>query len=276
MKQFVWAWEEINEWLPIYDVVYSHLLAPENASVLEIGTWKGGWAISMAENDRSRRIVCVDPYPNLTSVREAFLNTAKTRASNQVTLLRSLTEVSKQDLRNFDVIHLDGEHSQQAVENDFKITAPLLSSRGLYIIDDIFYHSFPGVTAAAFQYIDQFDLAPFLFSEKKLYLCRKSQYQNYYSAAKSMLISVGLKFEEDQLLTGDSSSYLQRNSINGFSLLIPEIHSKPPANFLEILGIKRKSSLKSIVLFWAPPVLIFCLKKILREWIPRLMIIGQN
>jgi len=276
MKQFVWAWEEINEWLPIYDAVYSHLLAPENSSVLEIGTWKGGWAISMAENDRSRRIVCVDPYPNLGSVREAFLNTAKIRANKQVTLLNSLTEVSKKDLGNFDVIHLDGEHSQQAVETDFKITAPLLSSKGLYIIDDIFYHSFPGVTAAAFQYIDQFDLAPFLFSEKKLYLCRKSRYHDYYNSAKSMLVSIGLKFEEDQLLTGNSSSYLQRNSINGFSLLIPEMHSNPPSKFLKILGIKRKSSFKSVVFFWAPPVLIFCLKKIVRGWIPRLMKNGRS
>jgi hypothetical protein len=276
MKSFIWNWEEINEWLPIYDAVYSHMLAPSNCSVLEIGTWKGGWVISMAENDRSRKVTCVDPYPNLEIVRDSFLNTANVRAQNQVRHFETLNEVLDLDFVSFDVIHLDGEHSQQAVEDDFKKTAPLLTPEGLYIIDDIFYHSFPGVTAAAFQHIDQFELAPFLFSEKKLYLCRKSKYQDYYLKAKSMLDSIGLEYEEDQLLTGESSSYLQRNSINGFSILIPKIYAKPPAQFLRILGIKRKVSIKSIVFFWTPPVLIVCLKKIAREWIPRLIKIGTN
>ena len=172
MKNFVWRWEEINEWLPIYDAVFSNLLAPNNALVLEIGTWKGGWAISMAENDRSRKIVCVDPYPNLENIREDFLHNAEMRAQDQIVLCASLSEAIKNNFESFDVIHLDGEHSQEAVERDLKITAPMLTPEGLYIIDDIFYHSFPGVTAAAFQLIDQFDLSPFLFSEKNFIYAR--------------------------------------------------------------------------------------------------------
>jgi len=276
MKPFFWKWEEINEWLPIYDAVYSHMLAPMNASVLEIGTWKGGWAISIAENDRSRKVTCVDPYPNLENVRDSFLETANTRAQNQVRHFETLTEVFDLGFVSFDLIHLDGEHSQEAVENDLKRTAPSLTSDGLYIIDDIFYHSFPGVTAAAFQHIDQFDLAPFLFSEKKLYLCRKNQYQNYYLKARSMLEDIGLEFEEDQLLTGARSSYLQRNSINGFSILIPRTYVKPPAQFLKALGIKRQVSIKSSVFFWTPPAVVVFLKKMMRDWIPRLIKIGKN
>jgi len=270
----LWKWEEINEWLPIYDAVYSHLLAPDNSRVLEVGTWKGGWTISMAENDLSRKMTCVDPYPDLENVRVAFQNTANVRAKNRVRLFGELNKLI--DSERFDVIHLDGEHSQQAVENDIKKTAHLLAFDGLFIIDDIFYHSFPGVTAAAFQYIDKFGLAPFLFSEKKLYLCNKSQYQDYYSKARSMLEDVGLEFEEDQLLTGASSSYLQRNSINGFSILIPKTYVKPPDQFLKILGIKREVSIKSVVFFWTPPVLVVFLKIMIREWIPRIIKIVKN
>jgi hypothetical protein len=267
MKKFIWEWEEINECLPIYDAIYAHILSPNLSRMLEIGTWKGGWAISMAENDDSRQIICVDPYPNLDHIREAFLQTAKNRAPNRVVLYRDVNEALINELESFDVIHLDGEHSQSAVEHDLRLTAPLLDLKGLYIIDDIFYHSFPGVTAAAFQYIDQLDLAPFLFSEKKLYLCRKSEYQDYYSKARKMLVVLKLEFEEDQQLTGTNSSYLQRNSINNYSILIPKVYSEPPQEFLSVLSVKRKKSLKSTLLYWSPPVLTSFLKKLLRDWL---------
>ena len=267
MKKFIWEWEEINECLPIYDAVYAHILSPNPARMLEIGTWKGGWAISMAENASSRQVICVDPYPNLDHVREAFLRTAENRAPNRVVLHRELSEALRNALESFDVIHLDGEHSQSAVEHDLKLTAPFLDSKGLYIIDDIFYHSFPGVTAAAFQHIDQLDLAPFLFSEKKMYLCRKSEYQDYYSRARKMLVELKLEFEEDQQLTGTKSSYMQRNSINNYSILIPKVYLELPREFLAVLGLKRKKSVKSTLLYWSPPVLTFFLKKLLRDWL---------
>jgi len=261
LNKIVWAWEEINEWLPIYDAVYSHLLSPENSAVLEIGTWKGGWAIFMAENDRSRKIVCIDPYPNLAHIKDIFLEIAQRRAKNQIVLFERVEQALAKKFQSFDVIHLDGEHSQEAVERDLKSTAPLLNPNGLYIIDDLFYHSFPGVTAATFQFIDKLELSPFLFSEKKLYLCKKSHYEQYYTKARQMLNELELMFEEDQLLTGQTSSYLQRNSINGFSILIPKIYSSPTSEFLRNIGIKRKRSPKSIALYLAPPALVDLAKK---------------
>jgi hypothetical protein len=66
----------------------------------------------------------------------------------------------------YDVIHCDGEHSQSQVYSDLKNSLPLLKNTGLIIIDDIFYHSYPGVTAVAFDFIREYKLSPFLFTQK--------------------------------------------------------------------------------------------------------------
>ena len=215
LGEFVWKWEQINEWLPIQDAVIANSLSPSHARVLEIGTWKGGWAISMAENDRLRKIYCVDPYPNLNDVRNRFLQTVSDRAPGQIVLYPDLDSVLSEQGLVLDVIHIDGEHSQDAVYSDLTRSVSFLSPAGLLIIDDIFYHSFPGVTVAAFKAIEEFGLSPFLFTEKKLYLCHKAYYDDYYCKAKVLLDLLVLAYEEDQILTGETSSYLQRNAING-------------------------------------------------------------
>jgi precorrin-6B methylase 2 len=256
MNEFNWKWEEINEWLPIQDAALSTYLAPEGSDVLEIGTWKGGWAISMAENDRSRRIYCVDPYPNLVNVREQFLRSVDSRAKNQIRLFSTLEELRKAELKEFHVIHLDGEHTQSAVERDLQQCIPLLAKNGLLIIDDVFYHSFPGVTAAAFSALSNSELSPFMFTNKKLYVCHNSSYEEFYKRAKEALANLSIDFEEDQRITHEESSYMQSNSLNGFSLLITTDEGRVPRKFLRAIGVSRKIDFKVIGKAVLPPVLL--------------------
>lgn len=256
MNKFVWKWEEINEWLPIQDAVLSSYLAPEGSDVLEIGTWKGGWAISMAENDRNRRICCVDPYPNLDNVREQFLRNVDLRAKNQIKLFSNLEELRRSKFREFHVIHVDGEHTQSAVERDLQQSIPLLANNGLLIIDDIFYHSFPGVTAATFSALSESGLSPFMFTNRKLYVCHDSSYEEFYKSAKGLLISLSIDFEEDQRITREPSSYVQSNSINGYSLLITTDEGRIPRKFLRAIGVARKIDFKLMGKALLPPVLL--------------------
>ena len=259
---FSWHWNDMVEWLPIQDAVISHYLAPKSSSVLEVGTWKGGWAISMAENDRKRKIVCVDPYPNLHAIREQFLVNAESRAAGQIILFDTLDEALEDPNTNFDLIHIDGEHSQSALSRDLGKCVPRLSAGGILVIDDIFYHSFPGVTAATFSTLEVQELSAFLFSEKKLYVCQKEYYQDYYNKARILLISKFIPFEEDQLITGEKSSYLQSNSIHGFSLLIIPAGSSMSAKFFKSIGVKNKFSLKKLLKQVFPPFLISILKSL--------------
>lgn len=256
MNKFIWKWEEINEWLPIQDAALSSYLAPEGSDVLEIGTWKGGWAISMAENDRSKKICCVDPYPNLVNVRDQFLRNVDLRAKNQIKLFSNLGELRKAEVKEFQVIHVDGEHTQSAVERDLQQCIPLLAKNGLLIIDDIFYHSFPGVTAAAFSALSDSGLSPFMFTNKKLYVCQNSSYKEFYQRAKEALRNLSIDFEEDQRITHEASSYMQSNSLNGFSLLITTDEGRIPRKFLRAVGVSRKIDFKMIGKAVLPPFLL--------------------
>jgi hypothetical protein len=255
LGDFTWRWEEINEWLPIQDAVIANSLSPRHARVLEVGTWKGGWAISMAENDRSRKIFCVDPYPNLNDVRDRFLRTVADRAPGQILLYPDLDSAISEQGLVLDVIHIDGEHSQDAVYSDLTRGISCLAPAGLLIIDDIFYHSFPGVTAAAFEAIKQFELSPFLFTEKKLYACHRAYYDDYYAKAKMLLNLLALEYEEDQFLTGETSSYLQRNAINGYSLIILTNDKALGKDFYRAIKIRKNFDLKEIVRGVLPPLL---------------------
>jgi precorrin-6B methylase 2 len=259
---FSWRWNDMVEWLPIQDAVISHFLAPDNSTVLEIGTWKGGWAITMAENDRRRKIVCVDPYPNLETIKEQFLANAEARVAGQVILFETLDEALQDSNVKFNLIHIDGEHSQSAVARDLEKSISRLSAEGLLVIDDIFYHSFPGVTAATLSSLEAKNLSPFLFSEKKLYICHKEFYREYYAKARSILISKHIPFEEDERITQEASSYLQSNSINGFSLLIIPAGISMTASFFNSIGVKNNFSIKHLGKQLLPPFLISILKRI--------------
>ena len=259
---FSWQWNDMVEWLPIQDAVISHFLAPEDSNVLEVGTWKGGWAITMAENDRKRKIVCVDPYPNLHKVKEQFLANVESRAPGQIILFETLDGALNHSNTDFDLIHIDGEHSQSAVARDLGKCIPRLSAGGILVIDDIFYHSFPGVTAATFSTLEVQELSPFLFSEKKLYVCKKEYYKEYYAKARSLLKSRFIPFEEDQLISGEKSSYLQSNSIYGYSLLIIPTGTLMNQKFFKSIGVRTKFSLKKLSQQALPPFLILILKRI--------------
>ena len=248
--------------LPLVDAVICHLLTPTGAQVLEVGTWKGGWALSMAENDRSRKLICIDPYPNFPEMKDEFLRIADIRARGQIFLYPAMSSIENFKSVQLDVIHIDGEHSQEATYSDISEALPRLVDGGIIIIDDVFYHDFPGVSAAAFKALEEFKLSPFLFSEKKMYACYPTFYRTYYSKCKAILEELNIQYQEDEFLTRKTGQYMQRNSINGFSLLI--INSHLTKKFLRTLGIKRKFSLKSAIISLVPPILFNLLQRIYR------------
>jgi hypothetical protein len=262
LNKYIWRWEEANEWLSIYDAFLSHRLARSNSEILEVGTWKGGWAISMAENDRSRFVTCVDPYPNLEAVKINFLENVELYAPGQVVLFANLDTAVGKPKKKFGVVHIDGEHSQDAVTRDLKLCISQLADDGLLVVDDFFYHSFPGVTAAIFSALEKNDLSPFLFTEKKLYICRTKFYEDYYSKAKDVMLKHEIQFEEDQRITLEKSSYIQSSSINGFNVLIFPTGIKVTTNFLRTIGVHRNLSLKLLLREILPPVTITVYKKL--------------
>lgn len=92
----------------------------------------------------------------------------------------------------FDLVHIDGEHTEVAVDRDLKFAKVNISSDGLIILDDIFHTKFIGVLSAAFKHIHECDIVPFLISRQKMYMCRKDKYEFFYSRAANLLHEVNI------------------------------------------------------------------------------------
>lgn len=248
----------MTEWLSIADAVIAHKLTPEDGKCLEIGTWKGGWILSLLSNHSQRMGVGIDPYPNLDYIRDYFLEKCRIIAPRRVTLFDSIESFNQSTLKDlyFDVIHLDGEHSQKAIERDFLFAVNCLNKKGIIIVDDIFYHDYPGVTAGLFNQLPNSGLSPFLFSEKKLYLCRKQDYAEFYSRTRLLMDHLQVPFLEDQIITKNPGPYFQSNSINGFSLLVINTFQFNQSKLVRLLGLREKFSVKRLIISWCPPIII--------------------
>jgi hypothetical protein len=234
--------------LPVLDGYLATQFSKNFTSALEIGVYKGGWLFTLIDNNLNIVAIGIDPYPNLEIIRKSFTNERdRFGLEKNIYLYSSFNELSdsKHNLVTYDIIHLDGEHSQSQVNQDLKNLLPLLKDNGLLIIDDIFYHSYPGVTAATFSFIKDNNLSPFLFTEKKIYICNPSYYTKYYEKTISILNSLKINYEENEKLNS-KPSYAQSNSIFGFNLIItPEkLKSKEIVNMLEVMNLTLPLSMK--------------------------------
>jgi len=224
--------------------------------------YKGGWLFNLLINIPDIFTIGIDPYPNIEKIRESFIDKRDQLGFNEnLVLLSSTNELSKSQYASltYDIIHCDGEHSQSQVKQDLENCVSVLKEDGLLIIDDIFYHSYPGVTAAAFDFIRTQKLSPFLFTQKKLYICHPSFLEHYYKKTISILNSININFEENEK-TSSEISYFQSNSIFGYNLIITSENQtrKDFKSLLNSLNIKEPLVLKvknSIKLYLPPRIL---------------------
>ncbi len=263
--RFEYDFNERTLLLPPLDGYLSTKLLKNHNAVLEIGVYKGGWLFNILNNVPNIIAIGIDPYPNLKEIRQSFIE-ERDRLGYKKSLhlyasFSDLLESQNNDI-TYDVIHCDGEHSQSQVYSDLKNSLPLLKNTGLIIIDDIFYHSYPGVTAAAFDFIREYKLSPFLFTQKKLYICNPIHLDYYYKKTISILNSINVSFEENKK-PSSAISYFQSNSIFGYDLIIT---AETPTNkeykkLLSILNLNLPLALKSknIIKGYSPPIILeFC------------------
>ena len=208
--------------LPLLDAYLAMCFSEKYPTALEVGVYKGGWLFTLLDNNPNIFIVGIDPYPNLEVIKKTFINEISERKlSDRAQLYSSFNDLSNSGHKNltYGIIHIDGEHSESQVRRDLDSALPLLEKEGLLIIDDIFYHSYPGVTAATFSFILENKLSPFLFTGKKLYVCYSNNYETYYKSTISFLKLSNTSYEES-LKAQFGTSYKQSNAIFGYDLII--------------------------------------------------------
>ena len=234
--------------LPLLDAYLAMSFAEKFRTALEVGVYKGGWLFTLIDNNLNIFIVGIDPYPNLEVIKENFINEIREhKFSDRMQLYSSFNDLSNSAHKNltYDIIHIDGEHSESQVLRDLNNALPLLDKDGLLVVDDIFYHSYPGVTASTFSFIHKNKLSPFLFTEKKMYFCYPNNYETYYKSTISFLKLSKTSYEES-LKAQFGTSYKQSNAIFGHDLIITS--SNPTRieirNLNKTLGVKLPLVLK--------------------------------
>ena len=243
---------------PLDAFLSMRLINNPQGNFCEIGVYKGGFILAMLENLPNLNAIAVDPYPNSEEIRNVFVKNLEERnLANRVELFDDYESLAQ---REFDLIHIDGEHSESAVRKDLKFALANLSSNGIVVIDDIWHPLFPGIISATLQVVHQDFLAPFLITRNKMFLCKPSEYTSKFHQAQELLDQLKIPYSagvtEGTILHGESAIINLSNSINGYDQLVVENLTK--FQQLILLGLEnpvRSNKLKSILKSLTPPII---------------------
>jgi hypothetical protein len=245
----------IGEWLNPIDAFWSFQLIHRrnHSSGLEIGVYKGGWTTLILDNLPLTSIVGIDPYPGLFEIRSIMEKETSTHI-NAGRFFHYETIDSCPAKYTYDFIHIDGEHSEEAVMKDLLFSYSKLNDGGMIIIDDFMSRMFPGITAQTILLAYQLDLKPVLITQSKIYLVKNENWSSYYNDV------LEISKTND---TGDSGTY--QNGLHGESyiqngrILGVKVYVQPPLpnwKIRNILGQKVQMSdlIKSARYFLIPPI----------------------
>lgn len=244
---------------PLDAFLSMRLIKNPQGNLCEIGVYKGGFIMALLENLPNLNAIAIDPYPNSEEIRNVFVkNLGERNLANRVELFDDYEKLAQCE---FDLIHIDGEHSEAAVRKDLKFALANLSSNGIVVIDDIRHPLFPGIISATLQVVHQDFLAPFLITRNKMFLCKPSEYISQFHRAKELLDQLKIPYSagvtEGTILHGESAIISLSNSINGYDQLVVENLTK--FQQLILLGLEnpvRSNKLKSILKSLTPPIII--------------------
>lgn len=254
-----WKRDENVIYLDPLDAFLSiRLIKNPSGNLCEIGVYKGGFIMALLDNLPNLTAIAIDPYPNSEEIRDIFVKNLEEK--NLRSRVELLSDYQKLTTREFDLIHIDGEHSESAVCKDLEFALANLSSNGIVVIDDIRHPLFPGIICATLRVVHQDLLAPFLITRNKMFLCRPSEYISSFHRAQELLDQLEIPYsagvKEGTILHGESAIISLSNSINGYDQLIVENLTK--FQQLILLGLEnpaRSNKLKSILKSLTPPII---------------------
>jgi hypothetical protein len=233
---------ETAEWLSVLDAYLAASLVDisNSAPALEIGVWKGAWVIDLMLNNREIRCYGVDPYPGFEDVRKIlFHNLFRYKVEDRFSLFPSVDDLQNETERtSFSMIHIDGEHSEDAVKKDLFFAANMIADNGLIIIDDIYHQEFPGIASASFSFLHNSDFASFLITGNKMYVCKKVMHQYFRNKAillcqdSEIEFSIGFK-------SHIGGNYTQENSICGYPQIIVRPSLQSLTKFYARIGLEQ-------------------------------------
>ncbi len=177
----------------IWDILLGYQTASQiRGNLLEIGVYQGKSAAMVALHCQTNETcVLVDALP-LNGVQrriEELVPNAKCQYIQEMSQYLPRYPFVRDTARDFRWIHIDGEHSAQAVSNDLVIAESLLSDRGILVLDDFFSPSYPQITQVLFRFLETNPsrLSLILCGYNKGYLCRPKAVREYLTFIRSFL-----------------------------------------------------------------------------------------
>lgn len=231
------------EWLNKIDValplgILEEIQSGEGAAprVLEVGVWKAGWSSAILKNRPDSSLLGVDPYPNLSHVRaETLQRIENLELGNRFSLVPDFSEI--QAGTKFDLIHVDGEHSEKATLRDLRNSDSFLASKGVIMVDDINHLWFPGVASALHLFMVEHNYRMFMTTGSKGYISRKDFAPEIYELMRARGPRGRLAMHEQH-----QDAYTQATTVLGQQVLIATY-----ADSLADLYRKAKPRLRSLL-----------------------------
>ena len=161
--------------------LFCRYIKPINA--LEIGTWHGRSSVIMASyvNENNGLYWGIEPEQTRAQITEDNCN--KVCPNGIINIERNISNYSELWNKNiplFDIVHIDGEHSYNAVYHDLDLVKKLLLKEGLIILDDFFFDLYPQITQAVYKWLDDNpDYVLLAVGACKGMICNKMHYKNY-------------------------------------------------------------------------------------------------
>lgn len=130
---------------------------PQTGKFLEIGTLHGVTVATWATARPDARFLSVDPFVFLKAGKAPMQNWHRNKQPNMALLVGTVDDVTELSPRPFDVVLIDGDHSEDGCYHDLVACAPLLWPWGQLIVHDYRKASNPGVEPAARRFCEESD-----------------------------------------------------------------------------------------------------------------------
>jgi hypothetical protein len=186
--------------------------------ILEIGVWKGAWSETILRNRDNTYVVGVDPYPGeiFQEPKRIALDCMEDLISSE--RFRLIDTYENLDL-TFDLIHIDGKHTEDCVEKDLVFARDHANRNSVIVVDDFRDPYFPGVANSMYKFLSQNDFKVFLMSENKAYICKTENHDILYKYLYNQILLENV-INIKKHYVGPSPSFIQEANINGFPVLL--------------------------------------------------------
>lgn len=241
------------------------LLAADDSPVrvLEVGIWQGAWLLTLARNTEGITAWAgIDPFPGQPWLRGDLLRKVEDQElTKRFSLFGSWQEMGDDETRDrFELIHVDGDHTEHGAGLDLLEASKVLSERGVIAVDDVCNPYYPGVASALHDFLRSQDYAVFLQTANKVYLCRSVDHSSWYARLDDHLGQSPLIIEHYPYeLEASPPPYIERPTVQGRNVLLCLDRRN---NEIALFGSHRR--FRSLVKDLVPPAAAVMAQRMLR------------